>query len=727
MQALFFVLKIPFLYDIICYRKGGDFMPWIWLDEKIFPEFQNNIFTTMNSHEIKPEDNINYCVACFHKKYEFNKEIKKIKIRVSADSAYILHINGELIGIGPASSGGDFLCTGKAPKHYADNYELDIDGEEIDISAKVRLQPEMLTHYSRGHGGFYLSAAVDFADGTTENIKTDSSWSAVPDMSYTDFRSYDSGNIGLSVESFAVETEDIWNAEDSHIPPLSLNKVFEKSVVIGAGKTETFDYELDKIYGVHPVLHSDGMCNISLKTCELCGQEQTEESVAFRRGGGEYFSFRMHSAGMVTLTVENTDDTEVSVALSLIAPWYPIESEGCFVTDNEDLNKVYDVCRHTLKICRQSIHLDSTKHQELLACTGDYYIESLMTMFCYGDMRLAEFDLMRTADWLCANNGVMFHTTYSLIWVQMLHDVYMITGRKELLLYCRKALDALLLRFDSYYGENDIIDNPPDFMFVDWTVIDGFSMHHPPKALGQTVLNCFYYKALTEAEKIYSYIGESSASEKLKEKAAAFKTQFNKVFFDEDKQLYFDGLGTPYGGEKHYLPANVNKKYFSKYPNILASLYGLADEELAVDILERIIFNDELQDIQPYFMHYLLCAVRKYSLFDKYGMKLISRWSEVVRECDKGLKEGWIAPEESYSFDHSHAWGGTPVYQMPAAITGLEILEPGMKKLKFSPNLYGLEYAKINIPTEYGMIEFHAEKGKKAVINAPEGIKIITE
>ena len=25
MQALFFVLKIPFLYDIICYRKGGDF------------------------------------------------------------------------------------------------------------------------------------------------------------------------------------------------------------------------------------------------------------------------------------------------------------------------------------------------------------------------------------------------------------------------------------------------------------------------------------------------------------------------------------------------------------------------------------------------------------------------------------------------------------------------------------------------------------------------------
>lgn len=706
-------------------------MPWIWLDEKKFPKYQKNNYNILADCDIKDSDEFNYCVATFYKSFDFSndsKTVKSLKFRVSADNTYNLQVNGRFIGIGPASAGGDFLCRKTAPKHYADKYEIDFandNPDKIGITAKVCLQPEMLTGYSRGHGGFFFEGTLIFTDGTTENIVTDSSWLASPDYSYNGFRSYDSGKKKCISVSYASEIEDIWSVEDSFIPPRSYNEVFDTEITVGVGKTETFEFELDKIYGVHPVLSSCGMCDITIKTSELEGQEETEEKVVFDQPDENYFSFRMHSAGKMKLIVKNIDSADVNIRISLIAPWYPIENEGAFTTSNEGLNKVYDVCKHTLKICRQTLHLDSTKHQELLACTGDYNIESLMTLFCFGDMRLAEFDLMRTADWLVADDGVMFHTTYSLIWVQMLHNVYMITGRKQILHYCKNALDVLLQRFDSYIGENEIIDNPPDFMFVDWTVIDGFSMHHPPKALGQTVLNCFYYKALVDATKIYSFVGEDDTVAVLSEKAEKFRIRFNDVFFDKDRMLYFDGLGTPYGGGHHYRPANIDKKYFSKYSNILAPLYGLCDAELSVDIFERIIFDESLQDIQPYFMHYLLEAVRKYNLFDKYGMKLLERWIPVVTECDKGLAEGWIAPEESYSFDHSHAWGGTPAYQMPMAITGLEILEPGMKKIKFTPSLYGLDFAEIKIPTEYGMIYFKAEKGKDTIIDVPDGIEFV--
>lgn len=702
-------------------------MSWIWLDNNKYHHCQNNLYNVLYDCENKRNEDYNYIVADITKCYQFEKSVKLIEFRISADNTYILHINDEFIGIGPASAGGDFLCRGPAPKHYADKYELDFGEnypDKLEIKAKVSLQPEMLTGYSRGHGGFFFEGTVIYTDGTAEKIETDSSWFAQPDYAYNEFRSYDSSLQNFLSDCYASEIEDIWNVEDSYIPARSYNFIFEKEFEVAVAKAEIFEFEFDKIYGVHPIIKSDGKCSIKLKTCEIDGQEETEEKVVFAHRNEEYFSFRMHSAGEGKLVIENKDSVPVKVKLNFIAPWYPIEKEGSFVTSNEGLNKVYDVCKHTLKICRQTLHLDSTKHQELLACTGDYNIESHMTLFCFGDMRLAEFDLMRTADWLVTNKGVMFHTTYSLIWVQMLHDVYMITGRKEILHYCKNALDILLQRFESYIGENKVIDNPPDFMFVDWTVIDEFSMHHPPKALGQTVLNSFYYKALTDAAKIYSYIGEDGLSDSTRDNAEKFKTRFNEVFFDKERKLYFDGLGTPYGGGYHYHPANVNKKYFSKYPNILAPLFGLSDEELSADILERIIFDDSLQDIQPYFMHYLLDAVRKYNLFEKYGMKLLERWIPVVNECDKGLAEGWIAPEESYSFDHSHAWGGTPAYQMPMAITGLEILEAGMKKIRFTPNLYSLDFAEIEIPTEYGMIYFKAEKGKNTIINVPDGIEV---
>ena len=76
-----------------------------------------------------------------------------------------------------------------------------------------------------------------------------------------------------------------------------------------------------------------------------------------------------------------------------------------------------------------------------------------MTAFTYGDMRLAAFDVRRTAELLLYNDGRIFHTTYSLIWVLMLRDVYQYTGDAALLSDCADALALLLKRFEGYLGE----------------------------------------------------------------------------------------------------------------------------------------------------------------------------------------------------------------------------------------------------------------------------------
>ena len=89
------------------------------------------------------------------------------------------------------------------------------------------------------------------------------------------------------------------------------------------------------------------------------------------------------------------------------------------------------------------------------------------------------------------------------------------------------------------------------------------------------------------------------------------------------------------------------------------------------------------------------------------------------------MAEGFYKPEPNYSFDHSHAWGGTPAYALPLALSGLEILEPGYKKIRLNPSLLGLEWAKVEIPTPYGVIRLTLEVDKEPTIVIPDEIEMV--
>ena len=58
----------------------------------------------------------------------------------------------------------------------------------------------------------------------------------------------------------------------------------------------------------------------------------------------------------------------------MIETYYPINTEANTYTSDSDLNLVFKVYKHNLKICRQMMHLDSPKNSESLCCMGDYYV-----------------------------------------------------------------------------------------------------------------------------------------------------------------------------------------------------------------------------------------------------------------------------------------------------------------------------------------------------------------
>lgn len=67
-------------------------------------------------------------------------------------------------------------------------------------------------------------------------------------------------------------------------------------------------------------------------------------------------------------------------------------------------------------------------------------------------------------------------------------------------------------------------------------------------------------------------------------------------------------------------------------------------------------------------------------------------------------------------FRHSlcHGWAGGPTAFLSRYVLGVEILEPGCRKIRINPNLDKLKYDKVTYPTPFGevMIEHKKENDK---------------
>lgn len=695
---------------------------WIWL----------------NGTEIPREED--FYVAEFCRQYKFDKELRSVTLNVTADTFFHLWLNESTLGRGPHCPGGDYDGTcmfgtkpgsrvhyrGVMPVTLLSTFSTQLSGTELRLWAAVRFGKMVFTDVSVGKGGFFLEGTVFFQDGSTQTIGTDHSWQGRrsaqrirPEL--IDYTQEQPPFLP------AAEVVNIWNVKKTEIPNLSENMVLpfhsRPITVAPEQKTEIF-LDFDTVYSGYPFLNirANGKYRIVIKVCETYGCWKFTDTI-YGDSPRHYEMLRMCGVGGLLLEIENLSDTELLISeAGLRYVRYPVTKEGTFRCSDHLLERIYDAGKHALEICRQSIHLDSPAHQENLGCTGDYYIESLAEYFAFGDTALTRFDLLRTADLLRQGDGRMFHTSYSLIFLQMLWDYYQFSGDRYIFSQVLDAIELLMDRFSGYEA-GELIENPPDYVFVDWLEVDGYSLHHPPKALGQTVLNGFYYKALLIVRDIYHMIGNRERSQFYSVKADKMRVAFQRRFFDREAGLFLNGATESIDPEilNQWQPENPPKKYFSVHANVLAILYGLCPQDQARSIMERVLSDSTLIQPQPYFMHFVLEAVWKCGLFEQHGLHLLRRWENALGEKPQTLKEGWIKVNE-YGFDLSHAWAASPTYQIPSKLLGLSMLEPGYRKITLAPRLYGLEYVELSIPTPYGYIRCKMARGEQTVLEVPEQI-----
>ena len=724
---------------------------WIWLDAAVSAEHQTGPYTVFcDRNGQKP------AVALFRKKIVLDTAVKKVTAWVSGDTKYRLYVNGKMAGRGPAAVGGDYGNQQPPDWWFYDSYDLTplFQAGENLILAEVLLGPVVQADYSMGHGGFLFQADMELCSQKHIQVVSDADWKGTLERGFQEPGRYDSRAACIHPQDVDFDDQDWpsaqiqcaaaqgkWKLTPREIPPLAEARLFPCRVIVPfvefqkralnlaslsntslpsgrdcatllPGGPLTLWFEFERELTGHPQFCVEGAAGtvLELGLQEIAGQDHRVETYILRDGLQHYECIELHAFQYIRLTVTFPGGGACQTPLKLYAlaanfTSFPVQYPGQFACSDPMFNELWQTARWTTQMCMQSYHLDSPIHQEGLGCTGDYMIEALVSQFAFGETRLARQDLLRTLYLLRQKNGHMFHTSYSLLLVQMLVDYWVYTGDEEVVRRMLPAVQDVLALFHGYVGKSGLVTEAPNYMFMDWVDVDGYNLHHPPCVLGQGYLSALYYRALQNTTRLCQLSGAQAEAALYTARAESLRDAFIRELWVPEKGLFCDGK--PFRSQQPpnpWLPADKDQLYFSRHTNALAVAYQLAPPEWAESIIQRMMKDDALPVVQPYFMHFVFEAIHQAGLFKEYGFRELRRWKALLDEHPTSLKECWDTG------DYSHAWGGTPAYQFFARVLGITPSAPGFHTVHIQPELGDLDWVEGQAPTPLGIIRCHWER-----------------
>lgn len=688
--------------------------------------------------------------ARFFKKIECAKVPDRAVVRITSECSYRLYVNGQIVSRGPADVGRDYDLGPTGPWLYdvVDVKPWMTQGAN-NVAVEVVSRPLVQSEGRLGKPGLWLEADVD-----NLRVGSDASWLASPspglslDVPRQGEPLFDKGQF-LTLKGDLPSEEWMEGRGATYRPAILANTAQRpllqseipapmEAIYPMTGYTRVhggvtikgkprftgpggFAVRFDRVLSAHVVLRVQGG-----EGAVLTVMPNEKDSAGYNRAvrlelgkGPQTFEVPFFDS-FSTITLEATGVTTPIVIDEVRAVFrsYPVRYRGEFECNDPGLNAIWKSGRWSTQICMQTHHLDSPHHQEPISDPGDYLIESLISYNVFGEAGLARQDLRKYGQIIRDRKSKVFHTSYALLWLQMLVEYWQHTGDKSLIEELAPTAYSLVDTWETWRGPNGLVSNPPNFMFIDWVEIEGFNLHHPPAVIGQGVLTAFYYRALEDTAKIAEFLGDAPRKQRSLERRVSLREAFNRELWSGSDGLFRDGKPgqsqTPVGT---WVPADKQIETFSSQVNILACAYGLAPENEAKAVLSKVMKSGPA-NCQPYFMHFAFDALERTGLYNECATPQMRRWKLIPDT--QTFFEMWDRG------DLSHAWQCTPTYQLSARILGVSPLTPGYRQIKIQPLVCDLQWAKGKIPTPQGDVKVSWERtGKEFRLRAeiPKGAR----
>jgi hypothetical protein len=707
-----------------------------------------------------------YGVYHFRRSFELAARPASFLVHVTADNRYILYVNGERVGLGPAR--GDL-------NHW--RYET------YDIAPQLRAGRNVLAAmvWNAGIDGPVAQNTyrTGFLAGGQKEVETGLQWKCIRDQAYTpedaagkvygyyaagptdrvDGSRYPWGweqvqfddsswmtpvRLGPGSPREIRNAPNRWMLVPRSIPmpelkaerPARVRGVDAKLIPARSRVTVLLDQEyLTTGYPELTISGGKGAA-VSIGYAEslyLPGQRnkgnrddvENKQFVGYQdvflSDGGARRTYRplwWRTWRYLQITVATKDEPLTIDQLGAQYTGYPFVRRAHFEGGPQELQRILDVGWRTARLCAHESYMDCPYYEQL-QYVGDTRIQALVSLYMTGDGRLMrnaieQIDSSRTAEGATYSRAPsrleQYIPPFSLWWIGMLHDYWMYRDDPAFVESMLPGVHAVLSFFAAHQNSSASLVRVPWWNFVDWAAQFGGGVPpmDGPAEGSSALLDLQLLLGYQWAAELEAGLGSKALAEEYRASAARLRSAIQSRYWDAGRRMYAD------------TPA---KESFSQHAQSLAVLAGVVEGDgegdAARDLIARAAADPKLVQATIYFRHYLHSAMNAAGEGDRY-LDMLGEWRA---QLARGMTTWAESPEPSRS--DCHAWGASPNFELFRTVLGIDSAAPGFRRVLIRPFLGKLDQASGAIPHPQGEIAVSLVRrdGKlHAVVSLPQGI-----
>ena len=658
--------------------------------------------------------------AYFRKTFVITNNPFLAKVYVTAHNDYILYLNGQLLGRGPAR------CN---PYYYGQYNAYDI--------TKL-LKPGTNVFAAIGHWSgnwhnavginaepaFLLEARLNYPDGSSSMIKTDKSWKILADTAFTETNAtyFGAGSNNRAAIQFdsrleptdwkSIDFDDsswasatVVNRSDYHLfaqmAPMEREQAELKPVSI-TSTNGAWLVDFGRCIDGWPKLtmrenHSGD--KIRVEYFQMTGERKAAGWDEYTcHGGTEMWDadFGRHTTFQVMKITGFAGKLKTSDVRGMWA-YCDADVAGHFHCSSELLNNIFEMCERSARqnIQQGVISVDADREQS--PWLGDAWNIGNILLYNHRDTTMIDkvvrdfageqfsdgyIPAVSPGHRIADSDESRRIPEWAMYWPMLLWQQYLFSGDKTLLREMSPRLTHFLEWIKPFQDPTTKLLNP----VTKWRISDYVGGNMPNGGFNAAT-SCQYYENLRIASRVFSVLGETNQGNDYWQQAEEVKAGINSNLFN---------------GE--YYLARTDRKEMFPLASAWALRFDIEPSASNSNILAT-IFAPGKPNIGGYGGDAFYSGVLNAGGGD-FVMRDLERYRPMLEEN----KANWEGFYSGQNVEVNHAWTAYPAYIFLKYICGIQPTSGGFATFDVRPETGGLTFAEGTVPTVKGAVSTRWEK-----------------